>query len=330
MREVIKERVKEPEQNLEGIAFLFPGQGVQAPGMGRTLYETSYAARTIFQEADQFLGFPISEMCFNGSIAELGRTEIAQAGIGTVSIAAHAAAQEAMFEGGIKLHPVIGAGISFGELPNLVVSGVIDLEIFFHIIRNRSKIMEEVGREQDGGMRSIVGLRKRERVDRLCQKYGVSPAIYYPGMTVISGVQPFLDRAASAFEREGAIVKETGIMYPFHHPVMIKAEERFRAFLDPIPFRDPLYPVVMNATGTIGSRGEEIKRRLPDQLTKTVDGIQVMRVIHAQGARLVVEFGPRPFLSRLVRLFDGDLKTVTIDSPASLEHFKSFLVQTSG
>lgn len=314
-------RSKEYEAEPSNIAFLWPGQGAQIQGMGRSLYEGSEASRKIFTDADKLLGFSISELCFSGRAEDLEKTEIAQPAIGTVCLAAHAAVKELAEKHGVSLTPTVGAGISFGELPNLVASGVIDQKTFYTIIQSRSTIMEEVGTVPPGEMKSVLGITDRSLIEQICIENKVYPAIYYPGITVISGLYPFIDNAAFAFEQHKARVRPTGVKYPFHTPHMKQAEERFLEFLQQFEFRDPEYPVVLNATGESTTSGREIRKRLPEQLTRTVDGVKVINAFSSHGAHVVVEFCPRPVLGSLVTKVDSTLQSFSIHSMDSLNAF---------
>lgn len=304
----------EPENSMQRLAYLFPGQGSQIQGMGKSLWESSPAARKIFKEAEEILGYSIADKCFNGSAAELELTEIAQAGIGTVCLSAFAAFEEKFG----KINPQSGAGISFGELPNLVAAQVFDLKTFFAIVGSRSRIMEEVGKVPPGEMMSVLGLSDKEIIEQTCRENKVYPAIYYPGIVIISGLVEHMPKAALAFSNLKAKVRPTGVKYPFHTPHMERAEKEFALFLKQFEFRDPKYPIILNATGEPTTSGEEIRSALPLQVTRTIDAVKVIQAIHKSGAKVVLEFCPKPTLASLVNRVDSSLAGISIFSSDSL------------
>lgn len=314
-----------------GIGILCPGQGSQIPGMGRVLHQISPAAQEIFRIADEHLGnrfgFPLSQICFDEELgAELRRTDVAQAAIGVVSVAALEAAKERMRKRGYELNPLIGAGISFGELPNLVAAGVISLQTFLDLILKRGEIMEDVGKRQNGAMRSVLGVTNRDTIERICTESGVFPGIWYPGVSVISGKLEGLQKAEEAFAKAGGRVRDTGVEYPFHTPLMAEAQEKLREVLHTMIFYDALYPIIMNANGKVTMSGKEIKYRLPEQLTQPVDGVQVIERMKENGAIVIVEFCPRATLSGLVTRHDNNLRSMSVYDDKSLERLEEFLL----
>lgn len=310
----------EQEPRPKKVGLIFPGQGSQVEKMGLDLYQNSEAARAVFDHADSYLGYSISDICFNESEEFLRQTDPGQSALGTMCVAAY----EAFHEQFPDIVPVVGGGISFGELPNLVAAGVIDLETFLDLTEKRSEIMEEEGKKVDGRMVSVYGL-DRKTVKEVCHFYGAYPAIYYPGITIVSGLNKDLEQVIETFQIQKGKVRETKVHYPFHSPHMQKAEERVAKVLETIDFQDPLYPVVLNATATMTRSGKEIQQRLSEQLTRSVDLEQVVRAMQELGAGMLLEIGPKPYLSSLVGRVDETLKGMSIYDMKSIQNFQSFL-----
>ena len=146
-------------ESLSGkVALVFPGQGSQFVGMGKTLYEASAAARKVFDQADEVLGFSITRLCFNGPANELEDTINAQPAILTVSIAALEALKERLADAGHKIEPMVVAGHSLGEFSALVAAGVIDFPSGCSLVRERGRLMKEAGETSPGGMAAVIGL----------------------------------------------------------------------------------------------------------------------------------------------------------------------------
>jgi len=285
------------------LAVVFPGQAAHEPGIGRSLYENFPSAREVFEQADASLGYSITELCFDGPPEQLAQTEVAQAAIGTVCIAAYRAAKERC----PNLQPTVGGGVSFGELTNLVAANVIDLPTFFRIVQERGAIMEGVG--------------------AICEETGTYPALYYPSFVTVAGTNSNLDETMKAWGKQGGRSRETGIQYPFHSPLMGEAEKRLRKFLGSISFQNPDYAIVLNATGKESTSGEEIKDALPDQLVHAVDVPRSVARMRQLGGEVFIEFSPKPFLGGLVGKVDEKIQGISvfdIDSVKELgEHIAS-------
>lgn len=311
-----------PETLLPGnIAVVFPGQGSNWVGMGKALKEASPAAAGFFQQADDIVDFPLSQICFEGPPEELAATTTAQLAIATVCVAAYAAVCERY----PNFQPLVGGGVSFGELPNLVAAGVIDFPTLLNLVQQRGAIMEEAARENPGRMAAVISVEDRELIDKVCTETGVFPAIWYPGLTIISGLNTNIDAAKLALSARRMAVKETGVLYPFHTPLMAKAEQNLSKVLLDIPFNNPRYKVVINATGEATMSGEAIKNALPQQLTHPVDVPQALTVMRQQGARIFVELCPQPTVATRVKRLLPDVTSVSIHDVQSLQNLSRLL-----
>ncbi|RJQ38154.1 ACP S-malonyltransferase [Candidatus Microgenomates bacterium] len=326
------EMLRNPEEGSRGhereplgakIAYIFPGQGAQFKGMGKDLFENSKAARAVFREADDTLGFSLSSICFDDPNGDLVKTGIGQLALGTVAIASYEAALE-KYPQLKKIKPVIGGGVSFGELPNLVAANVLSFRTYLKLIDNRGEIMEETGANPKGAMYAVMGL-ERERINAICQQTEIFPAIYYPGITVISGESENLKKAIEVFKGQRAKVRETGVEYPFHTPLMGRAAIKLAKYLGNVEFSDPEYPILFNSTGEILTSGKAIKESLPNQLTGPVDLEKGVEVMTKRGAQVFVEFCPRPILTSHMGKINPNLNAKSIFDFQSLQNAASLV-----
>lgn len=304
------------------VGIVFPGQGSQWVGMGRQLAEQSSAALAILKQGDEILSFPLSQICFEGPEEKLAETGIAQLAIATVCVAAHAAVCERY----PNFQPLVGGGVSFGELPNLVAAGVIDFSTLLRLVQERGAIMEEAARENPGRMVAVIGLDDREIIEIVCRETATYPAIWYPGLSVISGGNQEIDEAKRRFG-EKYKVSETGVLYPFHTPLMAKAEKNLRQALSEISFNDTRYQIVLNATGEVTTSGASIKKALPHQLTHSVDVPRALTVMRQQGATIFVEFCPKPVVAGHIRRYFKDVIAVSIHDAQSLQNLNQSLAE---
>jgi [acyl-carrier-protein] S-malonyltransferase len=299
------------------MAFLFPGQGSQAVGMGRDLAEKYPVARRTFEEADEALGYKLSEVCFEGPEDRLRLTEITQPAILTTSVAAW----RVLEENGLK--PSVVAGHSLGEYSAHVAAGTIPFADAVRTVRNRGKYMQEAVPVGVGTMAAVLGM-ELPKVAAVCHEAAhaevCEPAnINSPEQIVISGHAAAVERATKLAHERGA--KRAAILpvsAPFHCSLMKPAQDRLAADLQALRFQQPNVPVACNVDAELVSEAERSRDALIRQVTGSVKWEQCMRLLIAQETQVFVEIGPGRVLSGLMRQIDRSKKCVNVEDEASL------------
>jgi [acyl-carrier-protein] S-malonyltransferase len=282
-------------------AFLFPGQGSQSVGMGKDLCDNSAAAREVFEEADEALGFSLSQMCFCGDEADLQLTANTQPAILTVSVAAYRAARaEGLPE------PAVVAGHSLGEYSALVAAGAIGFADAVRTVRKRGTYMQEAVPVGVGAMAAIMGL-DVEAVEAGCAEAAegqvCSPAnINSPAQVVIAGNAEAVDRACEILKGKGAKrAIKLNVSAPFHCALMMAAQERLAEDLNALSYSAMSFPVVHNVDAEYNDQPAAVKDKLVQQVSSPVRWLQTMETMSAAGVTKFVELGPGKVLTGLVR-----------------------------
>jgi len=300
------------------IAFLFPGQGSQAVGMGQELAEKYPIARQTFEEADAALGYKLSQLCFDGPEEKLRMTEITQPAILTASVAAW----RVLNEKGITANFV--AGHSLGEYSAHVAAGTITFADAVRTVRNRGKYMQEAVPVGVGAMAAILGM-DLEKVTAVCsdasQGEVCEPAnINSPEQIVISGHASAVERATKLADERGAKrAKLLPVSAPFHCSLMKPAQERLANDLRSIKFQTPGIPVVCNVDAASVEDAERSRDALLRQVTGSVKWEQSMRLLISKGIQTFVEVGPGKVLCGLMRQIDRSKTCLNVGDEASLQ-----------
>jgi len=299
------------------IAFIFPGQGSQTVGMGKELFDKSPIARQTFEEADDALGYKLSQVCFAGPEEQLRLTEITQPAILTISVAALR-----VLEGCVP-KPSFVAGHSLGEYSAHVASGTMTFADAVRTVRNRGKYMQEAVPVGVGAMAAILGM-ELEKVAAVCQDAAqgevCAPAnINSPEQIVISGNTAAVERGTKLADERGAKrAKILPVSAPFHCALMKPAQDRLEADLNNLKMRKPVYPVVCNVEASLVSDELRARETLVAQVTGAVKWEQSMRLLIASGTETFVEIGPGKVLCGLMRQIDRSKTCLNVADDASL------------
>lgn len=283
-------------------AFIFSGQGAQAVGMGKDLYDSSAAAKAVFDEADSVLGWSISEICFDGPAGKLTESRYCQPAIYTVSAACLAAFRETRGD----VAPVGCAGLSLGEFAALLGSGVFSFADGLRLVARRGELMDAACRATDGGMASVLG-GDPELVAEACAVNGIDMANYNcPGQLVISGGAERV-KAAVAWLKERGLRKVIPLKVAgaYHSRLMADAGENLAPVLAEVPMTAPAIPVAQNFTGGFTDSIDEIKSNLVKQVAGSVRWEECVRTLITAGADTFIEFGPGKVLTGLVKRIDA-------------------------
>ncbi len=268
-------------------AYVFPGQGSQFIGIGQDLHEQYPLARERFSEANELLGFSISELMFQGTDEELKRTDVTQPAVFLHSVIS--AEVVALPEDLMAV-----AGHSLGEFSALVVSGALEFKDGLLLVKQRADAMEKACREQEGTMAAIVGLAD-EVVEEGCAKIeGVVIAANYncPGQLVISGEVASVEKACEHFKEAGAMkVVPLAVDGAFHSPLMASAREDLSRAIRETPFKKPRCPIFQNVDGQPSTEPDEIRKKLIAQLTAPVRWTETIQQMVIAGVDTFVEVG---------------------------------------
>ncbi|HXG05412.1 MAG TPA: ACP S-malonyltransferase [Candidatus Binatia bacterium] len=300
------------------IAFLFPGQGSQAVGMGRAFYQESGAAKAVFEEANDALGENLTRLIFEGPEAELALTANTQPAILTVSVAAAAVAAER------GLRPALAAGHSLGEYSALVVTGALAFRDAVRVVRRRGEFMQEAVPVGTGAMAALLGL-DLAQVEAICAEAAGGEVVEVaninaPQQIVIAGHRAAVERAVVlAGERGGRKSVLLPVSAPFHCTLMQPAAARLREVLEPVPVSDPRAPVVRNVDAGLTRTAAEVKPALVAQVASPVRWTESVQRLHAEGASMYVEVGPGRVLTGLLRRILDGARGLNVEDPPSLE-----------
>ncbi|MBK6904776.1 MAG: ACP S-malonyltransferase [Saprospirales bacterium] len=285
-------------------AYVFPGQGAQFEGMGKDMYENSSLARDLFEQANEILGFRISDVMFEGNAEDLKQTRVTQP-----AVFLHSVIKAAM--AGAEFQPAAVAGHSLGEFSALVANKTLTFENGLRLVYQRAMAMQKACEMQESTMAAVLGL-DDALVEQVCREIDdvVVPANYNcPGQLVISGTVPGVEKAVSRLQDLGAskaIILQVG--GAFHSPLMQPAKEELEAAIAAATFGDPSCPIYQNVDANPTSDPVQIRKNLIDQLTAPVRWTQTMLHMIGDGVTEIIEVGGtgkvlRGFVARVDRRF---------------------------
>ena len=287
-------------------AYVFPGQGSQFPGMGLEHYQNSAFSKRLFEQANDILGFRISDIMFRGTEEDLRQTKVTQPAVFLHSIIAYRSIENA--------RPDMVAGHSLGEFSALVVNGTLSFDDALSLVFIRAQSMQKACELNPSTMAAVLGLAD-DKVELICDQVQketsevVVPANYNcPGQLVISGSVRGIDIACERMKAAGA---KRAVVLPvggaFHSPLMKPAREELQTAIKSTRFHSPVCPVYQNAVAKAVMDGQEIKTNLIDQLTSPVKWTQSVQAMVADGASTFTEAGPGKVLQGLILKIDGEV-----------------------
>jgi [acyl-carrier-protein] S-malonyltransferase len=307
------------------IAFIFPGQGSQSPGMGKDLADKFPAAKQVFEEADEALGFGLSELCFNGPAEALQLTENTQPAILATSIAT----LRAMEADGLP-RPDFVAGHSLGEYSALVAAGSLSLGDAVKTVRARGRYMQEAVPVGTGAMAAILGS-DLETVNAACAEAAQGEVcsaanINSPGQIVIAGDAAAIDRAIEIVKARGAKrAVKLNVSAPFHCALMKPAQDRLAADLNELQFNELATPLVTNVDAKPINTGDEARDSLIRQVSQPVRWLESVEFLSNHGVQTLIEIGPGKVLSGLVRQINRELRCLNVEDESSLRSTREAL-----
>ena len=290
-------------------AYIFPGQGAQFVGMGLDLYEKYPLAQELFENANEILGFPITDIMFEGAADDLKQTKVTQPAIFLHSVILSKVMGDAF-------KPEMVAGHSLGEFSALVANGALNFEDGLKLVSQRALAMQKACELQPGTMAAVLRL-DDEVVEKICgETAGIVVAANYncPGQLVISGEVDAINAACESLKAAGA---RRAMVLPvggaFHSPLMKPAEEELAAAIEAAKFSTPNCPIYQNVTTIAVSNADEIKKNLISQLTSPVKWTQSVRNMVKDGATLFTEVGPGKVLQGLVKKIEPTAEAVSAE-----------------
>jgi [acyl-carrier-protein] S-malonyltransferase len=301
------------------LAYIFPGQGSQYPGMGKNLVENFPVANLLFEEANDSLRFSISKLCFEGSVEDLQLTENTQPAILTTSAAVFRTMQSEGFP-----KPDYVAGHSLGEYSALFAASALTIDAAVRTVRLRGRYMQEAVPVGTGAMAAVIG-GDLKTIEQTCseavQNQVCAPAnINAPNQVVIAGHSEAVDRASELLKERGAKrVVKLNVSAPFHCELMKPAQERLEADLESVAFQDLATPLVTNVEAVEIVKGDVARVSLVRQVTAPVRWLQSVEYMIANGVEAFVEVGPGKVLTGLMRQISREVKCYNVEDADSLK-----------
>lgn len=296
--------------------FLFPGQGSQYVGMGKSFYEEYREVRGVFEKASDILGMDMVKLCFEGPEDYLVQTKNVQPAIIVVNVACLRV---------LELHgvyPVAAAGHSLGEYSALFAAGVLSFSDLLKLVRARGEYMQQAAEEFPGGMLAIIGAGD-EVIKKICVESGAEIAnINSPDQVILTGSEDSIvaaEQICSELKVRRCI--RLNVSGPWHSKYMEKAKLRFKEVIYSCEFKDPRIPVISNVDAQPLQAGDEVREKLCEQISASVLWKQSMEWFLRNGYRCFVEVGPKQVLSGLMKKIDKSCVVNNVDDSATLARF---------
>ncbi|OGO12643.1 MAG: [acyl-carrier-protein] S-malonyltransferase [Chloroflexi bacterium RBG_16_47_49] len=308
----------------QNITFVFPGQGSQFVGMGQGLAQAYPPAMDIFRQADDLLGYSLSQIAWEGPEQSLNDTINTQPALFTHSIAVLQTIQSL----NLDLLPSFVAGHSMGELSALVAAGALSFSDGLRLVRIRGELMKLAGEKSPGGMAAVMGL-DISQIEQLCTQASSASEIVRvandncPGQVVISGSNAALDRVQPLLEQVGAKrVIRLAVSIAAHSPFMSASQADFNQAVASAPLKAPYIPVIGNVTARPLSSAEDIREDLQNQLTHRVRWTESIQFLVSQGVSEFIEIGSGAVLSSLIKRIDRNVLVTSLGTPDDFQHLK--------
>ncbi len=303
---------------MSDFAFVFPGQGSQYVGMGKSFYYASSLAVATFDEASEALGYDLPRVLFEGPAEDLNRTDITQPALLAVSIAALRVLRESF-----DASPAFYAGHSLGEYTALVAAGALDFSEAVSLVEKRGQVMRGAG--GSGGMCAVIGLAP-DAIAEICARVSDGASVVVPAninsplQVVVSGEAEAVKRAATEAKAGGAkMVIPLRVSVASHSPLMAEAAGKFAAVLKEVTFRGFEVPVISNVEAEPISGPGDAAGLLERQLTSPVRWVDTIRKMKEKGVGRILEIGPKKVLTGLIKRIDGDIEAFNLDDADGLE-----------
>lgn len=303
-------------------AFVFPGQGSQAPGMLQALTDEYHVARQTLEEANDVLGYDLMSIMLEGPESTLTATENTQPALFAAGIATLRTLYELLGE---DFQPAMVAGHSLGELTALAAAGAMTYPDGLKLVRTRGELMRDADQHSPGGMAALLGV-DADGAEALCASARASTGDVVvvandncPGQVVVAGGERALTAAMEAATEHGARkVVRLEVSIAAHSPLMAQVQDRFRAALADTPFHPPMIPIIGNTTAHPLTTVAQVRDELGDQLTKSVRWTESVQAMRAAGIDTFVELGSKDVLCGLIKRIDRDTVRYPVDSPESV------------